>query len=101
MPSAVLATNHTSLSKDPSGDTPLASHGAGAPVKSAHEDTGSKTRDASSSTAGATADNEQNSISAAGKEADAEYLNLNTETIDQEDITRDEAQDSDETNLTK
>ena len=84
VPSAGPAANRTIPSKDPSGGTPPASHGEGAPFKSAHEDT-----------VDATSEDGQNFTSTSGKEADAESLNLNMEITDEEDITEDEAQDTD------
>ena len=77
------------------------SHSADATFKLAHEDAGSNTRDVSSSTARATAEDEQNYTSTSGKEADIESLNLNMEVTNKENITGDEDQGSDEATFNK
>ena len=77
------------------------SHSADATFKLAHEDAGSNTRDVSSSTARATAEDEQSYTSTPGKEADAEFLNFNTEITDEKNITGDEDQGFNETMFNK
>ena len=76
VPSAGPAANRTSPATDPTSGTSPTSHSAGAPFKSAHTST-------------------------SDKEADTESLDLNMEITDEEDITGDEYQGSDDATVKK